>query len=350
MEIKELIENFKINGEVVDCRPLGNGHINYTFLLTTDKDEQYVFQRINNSVFKDVDGLMNNIFKVTNFLENEGYETLKIIKTKDDKLYYENEGKYYRVYVYNKNTICYEGAENLKEVYDAGKAFGKLHKSLAHFNASSLVEVIPHFHDTYQRYLNLLDAIKEDKKGRVKTCLPEIEILKNWENEYSIITDGIKNGEIRLGVTHNDPKINNVLFDKKTGDIRAVVDLDTVMPGSYLFDYGDAIRGLFSLPYEDSKDLSKLYIKYDVFESYTKGYLSEMKNILLPKEKELLAFSAFLLTVESAIRFLEDYIRGDVYFHTEYPEHNLVRTRTQIKLSVDIHNDLENLNNLVAGY
>ena len=218
------------------------------------------------------------------------------------------------------------------------------------FDATKLYEVIPHFHDTYQRYLNLLDAIKSDKYHRVNNALKEIEAIKAWEKEYSKITDGIKHKEISLSVTHNDPKINNVLFNKESGNIRAVIDLDTVMPGSYLYDFGDALRGLFCGENEDSKDPSKLVVRKDVFEAYTKGYLSVMKDVLTKKEIELLPFAAFLLTIETGIRFLEDYLRGDIYFHTQYETHNLVRARTQIKLARDIYNSFDELNEIVKKY
>ena len=159
--------------------------------------------------------------------------------------------------------------------------------------------------------------------------------------------DGLSTGDIHLSITHNDPKINNVLFDSKTGDIRAVIDLDTVMPGSYLYDFGDALRGLFSGKNEDSKDLSKLVVRYDRFEAYVKGYLSEMKDVLNQKEIELLPFSVFLMTIECGIRFLEDYLRGNVYFRVDYDEHNLTRTRTQLKLAVDTYNSFDRLSAIV---
>lgn len=161
------------------------------------------------------------------------------------------------------------------------------------------------------------------------------------------MNDGLSTGDIHLSITHNDPKINNVLFDSKTGDIRAVIDLDTVMPGSYLYDFGDALRGLFSGKNEDSKDLSKLVVRYDRFEAYVKGYLSEMKDVLNQKEIELLPFSVFLMTIECGIRFLEDYLRGNVYFRVDYDEHNLTRTRTQLKLAVDTYNSFDRLSAIV---
>lgn len=344
----DTINQFEISGVVKDVLPLGNGHINSTFLVSTSRGKKYVLQKINTYAFKNVDQLMHNFYNVTYFLTHKGYRSLSLIKTNRGELYYRtNDDECYRMYVYIDNAIVYEGVDDLAQIEKAAKAFGMLHKSLADYNPSSLYEVIPHFHDTYQRYLNLLDAIKEDKLDRVKDCIPEIEKIKGWAKEYPVLVDGIKDKKIHLSVTHNDPKINNVLFEKKTGDFYAVVDLDTVMPGSYLYDYGDALRYLFSGENEDSKDLSKLVCKPDVFEAYTKGYLSEMKDVLNDYEKSLLPFSAFLLTIECGIRFLEDYIRGDVYFRTKYPEHNLVRARTQIKLAGEIYSDFNELKTIV---
>ena len=348
MEISKILDKFEFDEEVAEISPLGNGHINSTFLITTKGDDKnYVLQKINNNVFKNIDELMLNIYHITNFLTSKGYKTLKIIKTKDDKLYYVDDSQFYRLYVFIDDVFCSDNISDLKMVENSAKAFGELHKALADFDANTLYEVIPHFHDTVQRYQNLMDAIELDKLNRVKDCLPEIETINKYKKEYSKVLDGIKNGDIHLSVTHNDTKINNVLFDSKTGEICAVIDLDTVMPGSYLYDFGDGLRFLFSGENEDSNDLSKLVVNDDVFSAYARGYLYEMKDYLTETEKELLPFSAFLLTMECGIRFLEDYIRGDVYFRTKYDAHNLVRARTQIKLAVDIYNAQDRLTDIV---
>lgn len=347
MEVVETVSKFQIKERIVGFVPLGNGHINTTFLIKTKSSKYYVLQKINDSVFKDVDKLMKNIYRTTNFLKSKGYETLEVIKTKNNKLYYEDESGYYRLYLYIENVTCYEGVNDLDMVYNTAKAFGLLHKSLCDFDASTLYDIIPDFHNTKKRYEALLEAIKSNKFNRAKDCQKELEFIKKHEKDYSVIVDGIERKEIKLTVTHNDPKINNVLFDNVTGDIRAVIDLDTVMPGSYLYDYGDALRSLFTGEYEDSQDLSKVGIDYPVFEMYTKGYLSEMKDILNDKEVSFLAFSIFLLAVELSMRFLTDYLNGDIYFKTLYPEHNLIRARTQIKLANDIYEHLIDLNQIV---
>ncbi len=348
MKTIEIVNSFDIPDMAINTFPLGNGHINSTFLVYTSSNKKYVLQKINSNVFKDIDLLMHNVFAVTEFLRAKGIESLHAIKTKNGDLYLKDENSYYRLYDYIEDTVCYEKSSgNMFLVYCLAKAFGKLHKTLAEFDTSKLGEVIPQFHDTEQRYKNFLEAVKEDKCSRVDTCLSEIEIVNSFKNEYNKIMDGIRSGEISNAVTHNDPKINNVLFDKFSGDIRAVIDLDTIMPGSYLFDFGDALRSLFTGDNEDSEDLRRLVVNTDIFEAYTKGYLSEMSETLTRKEMELLPFSAFLLTIECGMRFLEDYLRGDVYFHTKYPDHNLIRARTQLTLAQDIYKHLSDLTMIV---
>ena len=343
MDERQVLKQFNIDGELVECTPLGNGHINLTFLCTTNKNVKYVLQRINNQVFRDIDLLMSNYDKVTQFLLDHGFEAAYLIKTKDGKLYYSTDEDYYRLFTYLENTKWVDEIDSYDVMYDFARVFGNFHKALRGFNAEELGETIPNFHNTYQRYLNLLDAIKADKCRRVNKCLPEIEITKRFEKEYSKITDEIKNGNIPLSVTHNDPKINNVLFDATTGEPRAIIDLDTVMPGSYLYDFGDAIRCLFTGENEDSTDLSKLVVNYKIFEVSVRGYLSVIKDVLTKTEIELLSFSTFLIAMELGMRFLEDYLRGDIYFRTKYSEHNLVRARTQLKLATEIHNHLDEL-------
>ena len=338
-KIKNILHHFCIEGELISYTPLGNGHINSTFLCITS-DSKYVLQKINNNVFKDVGLLMNNYQKVTEYLLHKKIETIELIKTKTGETFLKYSDGFYRLYKYIDHSIWYEKITNLDLVYKAAKAFGNLHKELKGFPARELGETIPNFHNTYQRYENLLNAIKENKVKRVNSCLKEIELIKSFEQEYAILGSSIKGGLIPLAVTHNDPKINNVLFDETSGDIRAVIDLDTIMPGSYLFDYGDALRSLFTGDNEDSEDLSQLKVNFEIFKAYTDGYISEMKKVLTKREIELMPISIFLLTIECGIRFLEDYIRGDIYFKIKRPDHNLIRARTQLTLACDIHKNL----------
>lgn len=348
MKIIDIINEFDIPETALNYYPYGNGHINSTYLVYVNGGNQYVLQKINNNIFTDVDLLMNNVFNVTNYLRRNGFESLHPIKTKSGKLYFQDGDTFYRLYDFIQDSVCYEKvSNNMFLVYCDGKAFGKLHKALAKFDASKLGEVIPHFHDTKHRYEDFVKSLELNKSGRKDSCLEEIGVVNSFKKEYSKIIDRINSGEISYSVTHNDPKINNVLFDKFSGEIRAVIDLDTIMPGSYLYDFGDSLRSLFTGDNEDSEDLSKLYVNYDVFEAFAKGYLSEMSGVLTPKEIELLPFSAFLMTIECGMRFLKDYIDGDIYFKTKYSDHNLVRARTQLKLASEIYNNLDKLSAII---
>lgn len=347
MEIQKVIKTFEITGEPTNCYLYGNGHINVTYYVSTTGGKNYILQKINHRIFKDVPSLMNNIFLTTDYLRSINFKSMRVVLTKDGKLYHQNDEGYYRMYDFVEDSVCYEKVNDLKIIYTAGKAFGELHRGLANFDASQLKETIPDFHNTPKRYRDFLEACASDKLDRKKTCLPEIECVKSFADEYSKITDGLAQGEIAYAVTHNDPKINNILFDKDGHGIKAVIDLDTIMPGSYLFDFGDALRSLFTGDNEDSEDLHKLAVNFDVFEAYTSGYLSEMRNVLTPKEIELLPFSAFLLTIECGMRFLEDYLRGDIYFRTKYPTHNLIRARTQLTLAKDIYKNIPKLKQII---
>ena len=344
--MKNTLLNFKIEGEILSCERYGNGHINVTYLVVTTK-RRYILQKINNYVFKDVDILMNNIELVTSYLRSINTETLDIVRTLDDKTYYHDESGYYRVYLFVENSLCLEKATDLDLVYRAGKSFGAYHKSLAKMDASKLKETIPHFHDTRKRYNDFLKAKKENKLNRLNTCLNEVKTVEKYQELYGLFVDSIADHSIALAVTHNDPKINNVLFDNDTKQMRCIIDLDTVMPGSVLYDFGDALRSLFTGENEDSKDLSLLKVNYDIFRSYLQGYYSETRGVLNNKEIEYLSLAPFMLTIECGMRFLADYLEGDVYFHTKYPEHNLVRARTQLTLAEDILNNQEKLKEIV---
>ena len=346
-QLFEVCKKFQIEGEPYYCEPYGNGHINKTYLLKTDKKD-YILQQINSYAFKDVDLLMNNIYTVTEYIRSIGQESMEVVKTNDNKLYYKlDENTYYRIYVFVINSVCYEEISNLELVDKDAQAFGQLHKNLAKLDASKLGETIPHFHDTPKRYNDFLDALNKDVKNRAKNCQKEINFVKSYADKLSFIMDGMKDGSINYATTHNDPKINNVLFDEKTGEVRCVIDLDTIMPGSVLFDVGDSFRSLFTGSNEGSDDLSKLVVNFDIFKHYIHGYLSEMKDVLTPREKELLPYSGFLLTIECGIRFLEDYLRGDVYFHIDTEDKNLKRCRTQLALAENIYQNLDKLNALV---
>ncbi|MGL4848766.1 MAG: phosphotransferase enzyme family protein [Clostridium sp.] len=349
---KDILEKFDFKG-VCTCEECHNvGNINDTTIVTyTDKGEEkkYVVQRVNHNIFKDVDSLMNNIIKVTNHisnkvLENGGdikRESLNLVKTKSGEYYHKTEnGNYYRAFEFIDNARTFMKVENEKHIYEAGKALGKFQNYLGDFDAEELFEVIEDFHNTPKRYEAFVEAVKEDKVGRVSSIQEEIQFIEKRKDELSKLVDLWQEGEIPVRVTHNDTKFNNIMIDEDTGEAVCVIDLDTVMPGLSLYDFGDAIRSGCSTAEEDEKDLEKVTIDIKLYENFLKGILEECGHALTEEEKNNIPFSAKLITIELAMRFLTDYINGDEYFKVDYEDHNLVRTRNQLKLAKEMERKL----------
>ena len=340
-----ILSNFELDSKPISCIRFGNGHINKTFEVKTEKGGHYILQKVNDNVFKNVEMLMNNINYVSSYLIEKGFESLQLIKTKDGKLYDKENGQFFRVYLFSPNSIYFEKAEpNSPLIKETSEAYGDLHNNLSGIDASKLGEVIPDFHNTEKRFENFLKAVEVNYKNRKDLCQKEINEIIGYKKHYSVINDALAKKEINFTVTHNDPKINNVLFDKDTLKFRLVVDLDTVMPGTILYDFGDGLRSLFTGDNECSKDLSKIKVDFKIYEQYLLGYATKMKKTLTKKEIELLPFSIFLMAIELAIRFLDDFLRGDVYFGINNEDDNLTRARTQLTLSNDIYANLDLLN------
>ncbi len=344
-ELKNRAELFDIDGEVLSVEAYGRGHINRSYLVKTP-NRKYILQRLNATVFPNIQGLMNNVNYVTEHLRKKGVETLKIVPTKTGNLYFEDD-TYWRMYEYIDDTVTYQTVDDAKVFNAVGKAFGDFQNYLTGFNASLLVEVIPHFHDTPKRFNDFMDALSKDVCDRAKTCRAEIEFVVSRKDTYSRIADGLKEGSIPLRVTHNDTKLNNILMDAKTNKARAVIDLDTIMPGSMLYDFGDSIRFGASTALEDEKDLEKVHFSLELFKAYADGFCGALKTSITRYEKELLPYSAYLITMECGMRFLADYLSGDTYFATEYPEHNLVRARTQFKLALEMQNSFDEMAKII---
>lgn len=320
----------------------GNGHINDTYYV---KNSEYILQKINTNIFLNPDELMENIVNVTEFLSkkismaggNPKRETLTVIKTKDGKNYYrDTDGNCYRAYVFIADTITVENDRTPEDMYNAGKGFGKFACQLSDFPVEKLHETIVDFHHTPKRVEALKKAVAEDKVGRVASVKEEIEFVLSREKYADVVVKGLEDGSIPLRVTHNDTKINNILFDAVTKEAMAVIDLDTVMPGSMLYDFGDALRIGASTAAEDEVDLSKVSFDVNMFRNFAEGYLGECKESLTPREIELMPFSAMLLTYECGTRFLTDYLNGDTYFRIHRENQNLDRARNQFKLVRDI--------------
>ncbi|MBQ3235666.1 MAG: phosphotransferase [Clostridia bacterium] len=358
MNFEKVLKNFKIEGEFVSCEPYGNGHINQTFLAVFNeggKVKRYILQKINHKLFDPVEKLMQNIELVTEFnrkkiAERGGdpdRESLTIVYTAEGNSFYKmDEDSYFRVYIFIENTVAYQTVQNPMDFYYSAVAFGNFNNLLAEFDASKLYEILPRFHDTKKRYNDFLTALSEDKFGRAKDCQAEIDFIKSRESYYGKIVDLLASGEMPLKVTHNDTKLNNVLLDDKSGEPVAVIDLDTIMPGSICYDFGDSIRFGCNPCEEDERDLSKVNFRFDLYEIYLKGFLEALGDRISDIEKQNLAFGSILMTIECGMRFLADYLSGDTYFRTHREGQNLDRARTQLKLVADMEKILDKMNAL----
>lgn len=347
-DINEIIDNYDFKGSYYDFSAIYHGHINNTYVLSFDDDgseKQYILQQINTNVFKNVDKLMENYVGVTKFVRdkvvehggNPKRESLKVYFTKDGKPYYtDKNGRCWRVINYIINTVSVNLPDNTEICRKAGKAFGNFQKLLADYPIDKLHETIPNFHNTVSRYNDFLAAVERDEAGRAAEVASEISFVRSRQKDCSVLLDLLEKGQLPLRVTHNDTKLNNILFDRKSGEGICIIDLDTVMPGLSLYDFGDSLRFAGNTANEDEKDLSKVSFSLDVYNSYTQGYLSAAGDSLTEYEIYYLPFSCKLMTLECGMRFLTDYLNGDVYFKTDYPEHNLDRCHTQFKLVEDI--------------
>lgn len=360
--INKILDNYNIKGNLINIKEDNTGNINKTYIITfinNGIEYKYLVQQINTNVFNDPYILMENILGVTNYLKEQlllnndnNHKVLEVIKTKDNNpmcYIYDNNKvkKYYRIYKYIDNSISYDKSFNKDIVYNTGKAFGNFQKLLNNYPMNSLNETIKDFHDTKKRYDKLIKDINNLSNERVKEAYQEIEFITKHQNICDLIIDKLNNNIIPYRVTHNDTKVNNVLMNKETLDYLAVIDLDTVMPGSMLFDYGDGIRSTACTSLEDEHDLTKVKIDLELFESYTKGYLREISNCITQEELNLMAKSIEIITLELAIRFLDDYINGDTYFKVEYNKQNLYRTKAQLALVKDIETKLDYMDSFI---
>lgn len=362
-EIKNILSHFPLKGEIVSARPHGDGHINDTFLIKcvdeNNKSHKYTFQRINKNVFKEPDKVMENITNVTEFIKvklakcgkNADRCTLSVLRANDGKSYtIDKNGDYWRVYYFIGSARTYNLVESPEDFEKAGYAVGDFMMLLADYPAEELHETIKNFHNTPSRVNDLLTAIKEDKAGRVKDVQQEINFVLERQEFANTLIDANRKGEIPLRVTHNDTKLNNILFDKETQQPLCLIDLDTIMPGLSASDFGDAIRIGASTAAEDEKELSLVEIDLQLYEYFTKGYLSACGKSLTEKEIELLPVGAKMLTLECGMRFLTDYINGDTYFKIHYPDHNLVRCRAQFKLLSSMENNWNKMVDITKKY
>lgn len=351
-DIQNIVNRFDIIGVPVTGAPYGEGHINSTFLIETDAGNKYILQKINNHVFKDVDKLMENIFAVTEFLQKEAEDAEKVmtlIKAKDGSNYVQyQDGTYWRLTAFIDG-ICFQVSEKPEDFYYVGKAFGDFQHLLAKFPAETLHETIPNFHNTVFRYGTFKEVVKADSYDRVKTAKAEIDFVLAREDIAGTLTSLLDNGQLPLRVTHNDTKLNNVLFDRITRKPITILDLDTVMPGLSLYDIGDAIRFGAATSREDETDLSKMEIDLDLYENFVRGYLEACPDLTV-KEIEMIPMGAKIIGLEIGMRFLTDYLDGDNYFAIHKDGQNLDRARAQLKLVEDMENKWDRMNEILHKY
>lgn len=347
--MEEILKAFSFEGKAVSSEKYGSGHINSTFLVVTDPGKRYILQKINNKIFPDVEGLMNNIMLVTEHLKKKYTEprrVLTLVKTIDGKPFAEIDGEYWRAYDFVEDSLCLQLPENNDDFYESAVAFGSFGQALSDFPVEKLVEVIPDFHNTPSRFKKFHEVLEKDPLGRAALVQEEIKFCLDREEEMSTLQRLRDEKVLPDRVTHNDTKLNNVLLDKETRKSLCVIDLDTVMPGLCLYDYGDSIRFGASTALEDEKDLSKVSMSLDLFKIYTKGFVSALPN-LTKEEKENLPLGAKTMTFECGMRFLTDYLDGDHYFAVHREGHNLDRARTQFKLVADMESKWEEMKKVV---
>ncbi len=351
MQISGACHAFPIEGTITRCDLFGHGHINKTYHITTSVGKEYILQNINQYVFPEPVKVMENVSSVTNFLrekDSEPTHAIHYLPTREGAYYYlDSEGLYWRMYDYISG-FCLDAPESEDDFYQSALAFGRFQTLLADYPAHTLHQTIPNFHNTVDRYRLLRESMEADPMGRLANVGKEIAFIMDQEELACSLQRLLEQGALPLRVTHNDTKLNNVLLDKATRKALCVLDLDTVMPGLSLHDFGDSIRFGAATGAEDEQDLSKMSLDLHLFEVYTRGFL-ESATALTEKELELLPLGAFVITLELGTRFLKDYLDGDRYFGIAYPEHNLVRARAQLKLARDMLDKLDDMKQIVAS-
>ncbi len=358
LTLNEIFSRFDTGDKAEKFTECFNGHINRTYFVTVDGEEKYVLQKINTGIFKKPEELTENVIGVTGHIRakvkasggDTEREVLTLISAKDGKYFTVFDGEYWRLYLFIKNTISFQSVENPKLFYNSAVAFGKFQRQLADYPAEKLHETIPNFHNTVSRYSDFEKAVDDNLAGRRESVKAEIDFVKARKDVCSYITDRIADGRYPLRVTHNDTKLNNIMMDPDTLEGVCVIDLDTVMPGSVLYDFGDSIRFGASSADEDERDLDKVYMRTELFEEYTKGFVSGLEGSLTDEEIRGLPMGALVITFETGIRFLTDYLNGDTYFATHREGQNLDRARTQFKLVADMEKKMPELEAIMEKY
>jgi hypothetical protein len=361
--LNAVVAQFELPGTFVDAQPYGSGHINDTYLVRLRQESRvvpWIIQRVNHRIFQDVPGLMRNIQRVTEHLRQRlaaiagsdvSRETLTVVPTRTGQAFHHDaEGNYWRTYVFITGARTYDEVQSGAMARQAARAFGTFQKLLMDLPAPALHETIPQFHHTPGRFAKLEAALAADGAGRAASCQPETEFALARKTTTALLVDQMATGALPSRVTHNDTKINNVMIDDRDGRGVCVIDLDTVMPGTVLYDFGDQVRTTTGAAAEDEQDLRKVHFHIGMFEALVRGYLETARDFLVPAELEHLAFCGRLITLEIGIRFLTDYLEGDVYFKTHRPAHNLDRCRTQFEMVRQMEQQAEAMERIVSRY
>lgn len=338
MSLKSIAEIFLPEGSVSQLTAFGSGHINETYLVQSTDGQHYILQKINQYVFKNPVAVMENCVAVTRFLSQKDPDPRHVVHflTTHDGIYYhvDEHGEYWRMYDYLEG-FCLDMPESHEDLYQSALAFGRFQTLLADFPAHTLHETIPHFHDTPQRYAQLRASVEADPAGRLAACQDTVDQVLSHEDIASVLQRALEKGQLPLRVTHNDTKLNNVLLDPETRQGLCLLDLDTVMPGLSLHDFGDAVRFGAATAAEDVQDTDAMGVDLEAYRAYVRGYLESAK-MLTEQELQHIPVSPIVLTLETAVRFLKDHLDGDMYFHIAYPGHNLVRAKAQLALAEDM--------------
>ena len=358
--LQEVLDAFDFGAPVASADRYGHGHINDTFMVHTRPDDRrFILQRMSAAAFKRPDQLMDNIIAVTEYLgrqiETRGgdraREALKVLRPRTGEPYYaDSRGGAWRTYHFVEGAVCHQTADTPELFAASGRAFGRFQLLLKDYPAGTLYETIPNFHNTEDRLAKFKAAVRADRLGRGAECRGEIDFVLAREPDCSVALDAMRAGKLPLRVTHNDTKLNNVLMDADTGEGVCIVDLDTVMPGLVIYDFGDSIRFGANHCAEDETDLQKVSLDMDLFAVYTAAFLEGACGSLTDAEIAYLPWGARLMTLECGIRFLTDYLEGDVYFHIARERHNLDRSRTQFKLVADMEEHWSELEAIAARY
>jgi len=361
-KLLDISRQFHIYGDLLHAEPCKIGHINETYIATYNQggvQVRYVHQKINTHVFKDPDAVMDNFVRVTSHqrgkltsksVRDASRRSLTVIPTRQGKSYYRNpDGECWRTLVYVDGVRTFEAVESPAQAYEAGKAFGDFQRSLVDLPGGRLAETIPHFHNTRKRFQALQRAIEQDHANRANDAKREIAVALKQEKIVDVILNALARKKLPERVTHNDTKFNNVMLDVVTGEAMCVVDLDTVMPGCVLYDFGDMVRTTTSPTLEDELDLGKVQMRMPMFRALARGYLERTGSFLTKNERALIAFAGKLITFTIGIRFLTDYLAGDTYFRVHRACHNLDRARTQLKLVESIEKQEESMQKFADG-